>query len=67
MAWRDVWICENSHGGWIVACLNLPTREFYLAVGVGLFLWYGPNILTWICDTFVRLLIPRPHYRGRPA
>lgn len=66
-AWREAGICENPHGYWIIVCLNLPTREFYVAVGAALFLWYGPNVLTWACDTSARLFAPRPHHRGRPA
>lgn len=60
-------MCENQHGYWTIVCLNLPTREFYWAVGAGLFLWYGPNVLTWVCDAYVSLLAPRPHHRGRPV
>lgn len=43
-------------------CLNLPTREFYWAVGAGLFLWYGSRVFTWVCDASVRPLASRPHH-----
>lgn len=66
-AWREAGICENPHGFWTVVCLNLPTAEFYWAVGAVLFLWYGPDVLTCVCNTPVRLFATRPHHRGRLA
>lgn len=52
-------MCENPHGHWVIVCLNLPTREFFWATGAGLFLWYGPIVVTWVCDAFVRLFATR--------
>ena len=58
---------STSLGIIVLVCLNLPTREFYWAVGGGLFLWYGPDVLMWVCDTCVSLLAPGLHHRGRPV
>lgn len=60
-------MCENPHGNWIIVCLNLPTREFYWAAAAGLFLWYGPNVLTWGCHAYVRLFATRQPHRDRLA
>lgn len=49
-------ICNHPENGWqVIICANRPTREFYIAVAAGFFLWFGPDILHWGFDLYVRI------------
>lgn len=54
--------CDNAKSYRAVLCMNLPTREFIWAVGIGLFVWFLPDAITLGCEAFVFVYTM---YRGR--